>query len=269
MMVGHLATSLPKAIPTIITPHYTRLINHTLRTHNPRQQSYNQLITLKRTTNVSKKATKLPRVLCANMRSLTKAKHAELVQMSPDYDIIMISESWLKAHKKKTFTIPEFTLYSVERSQKRAGGVCIYARNKLATTVVHEYTSDTVSTLWLAHHQNNQPTIVYASAYHPPNLRKALCDSTIDHIIGTVSQLSSKYPHSKFVIYGDFNDLDTSHITNILPLEQIVTFPTREQNTLDLVFTNIEHYTTKPTDMCVKAPPIGSSDHCSIIRAEV
>ena len=60
---------------------------------------------------------------------------------------------------------------------------------------------------------------------------------------------------------GDFNDLNTSEITNLHPLEQIVNFPTRENNTLDLILTDIEEYKSAG---CVKEAPILTNDHCAI-----
>ena len=60
---------------------------------------------------------------------------------------------------------------------------------------------------------------------------------------------------------GDFNNLDMSEITNMYQINQTVTFATRENNTLDLIFTDIEGYKTV---WCIREPSIPTNDHCAI-----
>lgn len=172
--------------------------------------------------------TSLPRVLASNVQSITKPKHAELVQQSVDYDMMLITESWLKPNKTNAFGIPGFRLVNVNRAGNRTGGgVCMYVRDSLSTSLVSSYTSTTTSAMWVALHQENQNMIIYACIYHPPGLKKSACDETVDYIISTVSSLSSRFPSAQFVIHGDFNDLDVKPITDMLPLKQIVSFPTQ------------------------------------------
>ena len=123
--------------------------------------------------------------------------------------------------------------------------------------MVNKYTSDNVSALWIAVHNNNQPATIYGTLYHPPNLKKSICDQTIDYITSTISEISSKYKNSKFLLYGDFNDLTTTPISNVCNLTQIVWFPTREQNTLDLVFTDMPEYVSAPRTSCHPMPNVG------------
>lgn len=139
--------------------------------------------------------------------------------------MFLITESWLKRHKKAAFTIPGFNMYCVDRTDKRAGGVCIYVNQNLATTVVNEYTSENVSALWIALHRDEQQLTIYASIYHPPNLNKAICDQTIHYITNAVSKLVCQYKNARFLIYGDFNNLDTTPLTDMFPLTQLVWFP--------------------------------------------
>ena len=177
----------------------------------------------------------------------------------------MITESWLKPYKTAAFTIPGFRLLHVDRSARRAGGVCMYVRDNLSLTITHKYTSSNVSAIWTALHRDNQPTIIYATVYHPPSLPKATCNATIDHIVSNISLLSTRYPNAKYVIYGDFNDLDTKPITDLFPLKQLVWFPTRAGKTIDLIFSDIDDYMNSPQTTCLSAPPIGRSDHNSIV----
>ena len=50
-------------------------------------------------------------------------------------------------------------------------------------------------------------------------------------------------------------------MTNLFPFEQIVTFPTREDRKLDLIFTDIEEYIATG---CIKELPILTNEHCAI-----
>ena len=133
-----------QSIPTLIKSHRPRLLsqyNGYIKRVNCRRES--QLITIKGGHHErvsSNNYIKIPRVLCANLRSITKAKNGELLQQSAAYDLIIITESWLKPHKKNAFNIPGFKLLTVDRTTKRAGGVCMYIRDTLSTTVVESYT---------------------------------------------------------------------------------------------------------------------------------
>ena len=66
----------------------------------------------------------------------------------------------------------------------------------------------------------------------------------------------------KVLLCGDLNDLRT-HVTatsETFNLGNIVTFPTRGTQTLDLVLTNIERYQSAE-----KMTPLGRSDHVAVI----
>ena len=58
----------------------------------------------------------------------------------------------------------------------------------------------------------------------------------------------------------DFNKLNTFRLRNGFKLKQIIKFPTRGQNTLDLILTNLKSFYGDPK----KLPPFGLSDHFSI-----
>ena len=131
------------------------------------------------------------------------AKHAELLQLSADYDLMLITEFGLKPHKFAAFNIPNVKRISVERASKKAEGVCISVQENLKTSVVNKYTSENVSALWIAVHNNNQPATIYGTLYHPPNLKKSICDQTIDYITSTISEISYKYKNSKNSYYTE------------------------------------------------------------------
>jgi hypothetical protein len=57
------------------------------------------------------------------------------------------------------------------------------------------------------------------------------------------------------ILVGDFNQMRDSIILSY-PLKHIVTRPTRRNNILDKIYTNINQYYNEPSPL----PPIGSSD---------
>ena len=92
------------------------------------------------------------------------------------------------------------------------------------------------------------------------NLSKTQKSATIEHIMSTTTKLSSRFLSSKFMLVADFNDLDTSPLTLLFPLKQLVEFPTRGKNKLDLVFTDMEEYASG----CEQQLPILNNEHCAI-----
>ena len=85
-------------------------------------------------------------------------------------------------------------------------------------------------------------TVFYGNIYHPPNTTKQYQESTIDHLVSAISQAIPKYPNAKICVAGDFNDLDTLILTDLLPFTQIVDFPTWGSGKLDLVSTDCSEY---------------------------
>lgn len=59
------------------------------------------------------------------------------------------------------------------------------------------------------------------------------------------------------ILLGDFNKVNISRLKRNFLLKQIVNFPTRDQNKLDLILTNLNDFYDIPTML----PPIDLSDH--------
>ena len=140
-------------------------------------------------------------------------------------------------------------------------GVAAYVRNDLAVTELCSYTNQQVSTYWFLMQQPGSTPIIFCTAYIPPALPKKKSDDTLEHDISTLAKSVKQHKSAKIFLCGDFNDFDTSEMTNLFPLEQIVTFPTREDRKLDLIFMDIEEYIATA---CIKEPPILTNDHCAI-----
>ena len=114
--------------------------------------------------------------------------------------------------------------------------------------------------------------LVVASFYRPPNM---VDEQYLSAAFTEFTDLRKQYKNSMYILAGDFNipDIDWNGLTikntNQYPprvsqtfldmsLEQIVDFPTRGDNQLDLVFTSHPSHKVR----CKPLPPIGlKSDH--------
>ena len=70
----------------------------------------------------------------------------------------------------------------------------------------------------------------------------------------------SEFPNNGTILLGDFNKLKVSRFQNAFKLKQVVKFPTRGRNILDLILTDLDKFHDSPR----KLPPFGLSDHDSV-----
>ena len=84
--------------------------------------------------------------------------------------------------------------------------------------------------------------------------------AVLNYLMDCLSSIESKYPNCGIILLGDFNKLNVARLKSNFNLKQIVNFPTRGPNTLDLILTNLQDFYDVPE----KRPPFGLSDHLSI-----
>ena len=100
-------------------------------------------------------------------------------------------------------------------------------------------------------------SIIAGVVYHPP---KATNSTMLDYLTKCLMDLESKYPNCSLLVLGDFNHLNYARLKSSFNLRQIVHFPTRGQNTLDKILTNLQEYYDSPVEL----PAFGLSDHRSV-----
>ena len=100
-------------------------------------------------------------------------------------------------------------------------------------------------------------SIIADVVYHPP---KATNSMMLDYLTKCLMDLESKYSNCGFLVLGDLNHLNNARLKSNFKLKQIVHFPTRGQNTLDKILTNLQDYYDTP----VERPAFGLSDHSSV-----
>ena len=78
----------------------------------------------------------------------------------------------------------------------------------------------------------------------------------LDYLTKCLMDLESKYSNCSFLVLGNLNHLNDARLKSNFKLKQIVHFPTRGQNTLNKILTNLQDYYNTP----VERPAFGLSD---------
>jgi len=135
--------------------------------------------------------------------------------------------------------------------------------------------NSTVEIVWAHIHVDKNNDLIVGSFYCPPHSS----DTIFDELQSSIDGIKQKYPHTQIVLGGDFNcpgiDWENSTLINSYvschfreklidlshnnQLSQLVTFPTRAQNVLDLCFT------TNPNSVTSCEPIPGLSDHDAVL----
>lgn len=190
-------------------------------------------------------------------------------------DIVIASETFLYPAKLTSEVIP--TGYVADHLRKdrssTRGGVAIIHKDDLTSERIPIISqAQIVAAKFVTDHQQ----LIVAAVYRPPTSNdmayaQALCDA--------ITNLNSAHPDATLWIGGDFNlpDVDWSTMSTTsyqytVPLNklfldcfdqnsltQMVTFPTRESNTLDIFLTN------RPSLISDCSPLPGVSDHETVL----
>lgn len=225
-----------------------------------------------RNTRQEKRLLSSFRVMIVNFQSL-RAKKSDfwLLLQEIEPDIIIGNETWLHQGFYECEVIPPnyHIVARRDRSSSPHGGVIIIAKDNITGTDLHVNTNSEFCAA--SFECPGKSPLIIGSAYRPPNTDGVY----MEELCAQMKNLHMKYPSSTIWIAGDMNlpdiDWNTSTITsNSNPVhinqllldtvydtgsEQMVTFPTRGKNTLDLFITN------RPSLVEKIKPAPGVSDH--------
>ena len=201
-------------------------------------------------TGTTARRKQLPRVYLTNACCLTnKIEELEQVLELNHIDIAAVTETWLKTHMEEVTHLDQYKAFNKNRKTGECGGVSVLIRNDIPCKVIQVDTGDheiiwlTLRPPWLPRNISN---IILAVLYYPPKTLASARDELIKHIIHTTQQLQSKYINAGIMIMGDYNTLPEREIATALKLKQVVKIPTRGNNTLDKILTNMHKlYCTK------------------------
>ena len=79
----------------------------------------------------------------------------------------------------------------------------------------------------------------------------------IDYLTNGIDFILQNYPSAGIIIVGDFNKMKLGTLCNCFDLRKIVKKPTRQNNTLDQIMTNMSPLFQEVQHL----PPLGRSDH--------
>ena len=209
-----------------------------------------------------------------NFQSIkNKAPDLQMVIDSTKPDVIIGTESWLSSDVNSAEVFPpDFEVFRRDRKDDPHGGVLIATRQTMVSSIARvgndcEFISVKVKL-------NRGKSALISAAYRPPNRTdEAYTQALISDITATRTEPKSAY----FLLGGDFNlpDIDWKagavnghslsrqvndayiNMHSDLALDQVVSFPTRGSNILDLFFTSHPSI----IDKCKGLPALGKSDH--------
>ena len=181
------------------------------------------------------------------------------------FDIIIISETWLKSDiRQDDIMLPGYSepIRRDRPDDSAYGGVAIYAKNNLICKARPDLSVQDLESVWIETRLKNDILLV-GCFYRAPNMNVQYWNLIEESI-----SKANNTPH-KFVVIGDFNADCTvrppAHLGRIMAmnnLHQLVSNPTRYENgrstTIDLILTPCPDIISKVGVL----PPI-DSDHCT------
>ena len=226
----------------------------------------------------------IPLCLLFNARSIYNKRNnlnEILRQIGPDISII--SETFERETKRLSSILnsEHFESISYYRKDRAPGGGCaiIFNQTRFNVSDLKIETPDGIECCWallvpkVSNNSLKVKRIAVGSYYISP--RSKYKQETIDHIIDTIHVLNSKYDNEvNFIVGGDFNRVNTTDILDSYgALNQIVTIPTRQSATLEIILTDLHTLFHPPTTLAplqVDSDMSGKdSDHDIVVLAPV
>uniref|UniRef100_A0A6P7HE79 Uncharacterized protein LOC114347572 n=1 Tax=Diabrotica virgifera virgifera TaxID=50390 RepID=A0A6P7HE79_DIAVI len=156
------------------------------------------------------------------------------------YDLITVSESWLKPNiVNRVVDLPGYKIFRRDRSLRIGGGTAVYIKNSLKPKPITNLDNITSEQLWISFCYNNK-TYALGSLYRPNDFSYHDFANDLDLCLGT---LSPSYDYIVFAGDLNINFLEPSSlqcrtlqsIFDTYSLTQVVDQPTRGPKLLDII----------------------------------
>lgn len=176
-------------------------------------------------------------------------------------DLLFITETWLTDLVSINYLqIPTYNLICKNRSSGAHGGVCLYIKNSIKYEIVEDLHVSVFEVLWVRITPTRLPrgfsSIVIGTVYHPPS---ANAKSMLEYLFKSLTEIEGQNPDCGLLLAGDFNRLDIKSLVRQFKMKQLVHFPTRKDQTLDFIITNLfQYYSSEPLTI---HPSFRLSDH--------
>ncbi|CAB4002548.1 Hypothetical predicted protein [Paramuricea clavata] len=155
-----------------------------------------------------------------------------------DPDLICISETWLDP------SILDLTISPYRKDRGTPGGGLItYVKTAIPSSRLFDMEEEGKEALWLLLKPQRLPRpfscIVMVAVYYPPD-QAAINETTmIDYLTNGIDVILQSYPSAGIIIAGDFNKMKLGTLCNCFDFRKIVKKPTRQNNTLGQIMTNM------------------------------
>ena len=234
--------------------------------NKPRHRNLSNLINVK----LSKpELSPMPSLFLSNVCHISnKVDELQSVMMLNNASVAIIIESWLNTQ------IPDsiinlgnnYRSYRLDRPTP-GGGVLAYVSSHLPTTRLTELEESGKEVIWLLLRPPRTPrpysVILTVGVYYPPRQTKEREREMLDYVTRGVDSVLADRPSTGIIIGGAFNSLNLRPICLQLGLKSLVQAPTRGQNILDNILTNMPELYYDAQHL----PPIGRSDQEEVRRS--
>ena len=128
-------------------------------------------------------------------------------------DVALICESWFnKTHCDTSVHVEGYKLYRKDRPIRKGGGVCIYIRDNIHSSLIDfpEIKNQEVELLWVQFKHKDCEYAVRCGYFPPrPNYNSSLF---VSELLKDVDFILSIKTNPVLILVGDFNQLDTVFI---------------------------------------------------------
>ena len=141
--------------------------------------------------------------------------------------IAIISETHFKQKHSDNIIAGPYTIFCRDRVGRRGGGVAIYVRSALQSSL---WTSSSdvgaYELIWV-----RVETAVIGALYHPPR-PQYIAEAFINYMEACIEEIVQFFPQALIILAGDFNQLSTNILCERTGLTPLVHQPTRGANIL-------------------------------------
>lgn len=209
----------------------------------------------------------LPSLLLTNVRSLENKMDELRTRTTTQREIreccaLIFTETWTTDNTPDSAI--QLQTHSVHRGDRtsasgknKGGGVCVYTNDRwcLDTQVMEKHCSVDIEVLMVKcrpfYLQREFSAVFLLAVYISPRANRT---AALGLLHDTISKHETAHPDAVFVVAGDFNHCN---LRTVLPkYHQYVSFPTRDNNILDHVYSNV-----KGAYKAAPRPHFGQSDH--------
>ena len=182
--------------------------------------------------------------------------------------VVVVTESWLSSDTPDTIINigNSYNSYRLDRPTP-GGGVLAYIKSDLPAKRLSELEEEGKEVLWLLLKPPRTPrpysAVIVVGIYYSPGQNKECEREMLDYLTQKMDTVLADRPSAGILVAGDFNKLNLNHLCRRFNLRKLVKSPTRGNNILDQILTNMSDL----YDKVLHLPPIGRSDHQCLLLA--